>query len=128
MLNAATQRFVRPHSHLKQHLTHGIAVRCEKSPIFIQVAWCVQCGQFSFCNGFFFASSRVASSVKKAKGRTEKLLEVCNAIMLFFFFSQEPKSSNPADSDNVRVVVRCRPMNPKEKETNCKQTVNVSSC
>ncbi len=39
---------------------------------------------------------------------------------------QEPKA-NPADSDNVRVVVRCRPMNAKEKETHCKQTVNVSA-
>lgn len=38
---------------------------------------------------------------------------------------QEPKSAK--ESDNVRVVVRCRPMNGKEKQTGCKQTVDVSS-
>ena len=43
--------------------------------------------------------------------------------MCFNLF-QEPKNSS-ADSDNVRVVVRCRPMNSKEKEANCQQAVTV---
>ena len=30
------------------------------------------------------------------------------------------------EQDNVRVVVRCRPMNGKEKETGCKLVVKVS--
>ena len=29
------------------------------------------------------------------------------------------------ESDNVRVVVRCRPMNDKEKEMNCKMVVKI---
>ncbi len=46
------------------------------------------------------------------------------------FLIQEPhgKKSNPKDSDNVRVVVRCRPMNDTEKTTGCKQCVKVGFC
>ena len=43
------------------------------------------------------------------------------------YFLQEPqKKSTMKDVDNVRVIVRCRPMNSKEKETGCKLAVNVS--
>ncbi|XP_041360213.1 kinesin-like protein KIF3A isoform X2 [Gigantopelta aegis] len=36
-----------------------------------------------------------------------------------------PESQSMRETDNVRVVVRCRPMNEKEVNTNCKQVVNV---
>ncbi|XP_013384614.1 kinesin-like protein KIF3A isoform X1 [Lingula anatina] len=36
-----------------------------------------------------------------------------------------PEKKDPKDSDNVRVVVRCRPINSKEKDSGCKLTVNI---
>ena len=44
------------------------------------------------------------------------LVSVC-----FFVKLQEPK-----ENDNVRVAVRCRPLNEKEKQTNYKVAVHVS--
>ena len=43
--------------------------------------------------------------------------------MLYF---QEGKVKSMKDMQNVRVVVRCRPMNDKEKGTDCRQVVKVS--
>ena len=42
-----------------------------------------------------------------------------------FIVFQEAKQSMK-DMDNVRVVVRCRPLNDKEKSTGCKIAVKVS--
>ncbi|CAH1778129.1 unnamed protein product [Owenia fusiformis] len=38
-----------------------------------------------------------------------------------------PERKNIRESDSVRVVVRCRPMNSKEKQSDCKQAVKIDS-
>ena len=46
--------------------------------------------------------------------------------MIDFFVARAPKQKSAKDSDNVRVVVRCRPMNEKERDTDCKTAASVS--
>ena len=42
-------------------------------------------------------------------------------------FVKEQEQNKSRESDNVRVIVRCRPMNDTEKSTECTVVVKVSN-
>jgi len=48
-------------------------------------------------------------------------------ILLRAITLQEKEDAGGKDSENVKVVVRCRPMNEKETSTGCQQVVHVST-
>jgi len=44
-----------------------------------------------------------------------------------FLLEDNMEKNKSRESDNVRVIVRCRPMNPTETESSCTQVVMVST-